>query len=121
MVSTTAKNISTVKLLETIFSACCLSPCPRAMAVRGAARAHQHGKSVQQHQNGCEQPHAGQRCRANARNVADVNAVHDVIQQIHDLRYHGGDHELQHQLLMLPVPISCFACAIGMLSSVLQI
>ena len=74
-------------------------PLPQSNGgARRAARAHQHGKSVQQHQNGCEQPHAGQRCRANARNVADVNAVHDVIQQIHDLRYHGGDHELQHQL-----------------------
>jgi len=30
--------------------------------------------------------------------VADVNAVHDVIQQVHHLRHHGGDHELQHQL-----------------------
>ena len=36
MVSTTAKSISTVKLLEMIFSACCRSPCPSAMAVRGA-------------------------------------------------------------------------------------
>ena len=74
-------------------------PLPQSNGgARRAARAHQHGKSVQQHQNGCEQPHAGQRCRANARNVADVNAVHDVIQQVHHLRHHGGDHELQHQL-----------------------
>ena len=36
MVSTTAKNSSTVKLLEMIFSACSFSPCPSAMAVRGA-------------------------------------------------------------------------------------
>ncbi len=47
-----------------------------------AAGTHQHGKGVQQHQDGGEQPHAGQRRRADARDVPDVNAVHDVIQQV---------------------------------------
>ena len=62
------------------------------------ARAHQHGKRIQQHQNGGEQPHAGQRRRADALDVTDVNAVHDVVQQVHDLRHHRRDHQLQHQL-----------------------
>ena len=44
-----------------------------------AARADEHGKGVQQHQDGGKQPHARQRRRADALNVADVNAVYDVV------------------------------------------
>ena len=44
-----------------------------------AARADEHGKGVQQHQDGGKQPHARQRRRADALNVADVDAVHDVV------------------------------------------
>ena len=63
-----------------------------------AARAHQHGERVQQHKDGGEQSHAGQRCRADAGNMSDVNAVHDVIQQVDHLCNDRRDHELQHQL-----------------------
>ena len=63
-----------------------------------AARAHQHGERVQQHKDGSEQAHAGQRCRADAGNMSDVNAVHDVIQQVDHLCNDRRDHELQHQL-----------------------
>ena len=63
-----------------------------------AARAHQHGECVQQHKDGGEQSHAGQRCRADAGNMSDVNAVHDVIQQVDHLCNDRRDHELQHQL-----------------------
>ena len=63
---------------------------------------HQHGECIQQHQDGSEQAHAGQRCRTDARDMTDVNAVHDVVQQVHDLRYHRRDHELQHQAADVP-------------------
>ncbi len=80
-----------------------------------AARAHQHGERVQQHKDGGEQSHAGQRCRADTGNMSDVNAVYDAIQQVHHLRHHGGDHQLQHQLFTLPDPMSCFACAMDVI------
>ena len=64
---------------------------------RCAARAHQHGECVQQHKDGGEQSHAGQRCRADAGDMSDVNAVHDVIQQVDHLCNDRRDHELQHQ------------------------
>ena len=81
---------------------------------RCAARAHQHGESVQQHQDGSEQPHAGQRRCADARDVPDVNAVHDVVQQIHHLRHHGRDHQLQHQLFHVPGAHILFCLCHGM-------
>ena len=63
-----------------------------------AAGTHQHGKGIQKHQNGGEQSHAGQRRRADAHNMADVNAVHNVVQQVHNLCHDSRDHQLQHQL-----------------------
>ena len=83
----------------------CLFPVALPQSNGGAGRtacAHQHGECIQQHQDGSEQAHAGQRCRTDARDMADVNAVHDVVQQVHDLRYHRRDHELQHQTADVP-------------------
>ena len=48
-------------------SACFLSPWPMAMAVRSAAGADEHGKGVQEHQDGGKQAHAGQSRRADPR------------------------------------------------------
>ena len=67
----------------------------------GAGRAactDQHGKGIQQHQDGREQSHAGQCCCADAGDMPDVNAVYDVVQQVDHLRHHCWDHQLQHQL-----------------------
>ena len=78
-----------------------LLPVPLPQCDGGArctARAHQHGERVQQHEDGGEQSHAGERGCADALNVPDVNAVYDVVQQVHHLRHHGRDHQLQHQL-----------------------
>ena len=58
----------------------------------------EHRKGVQQHQDGGEQAHAGQRGCADAGDVADVDTVHDVIQQVDDLGHHGRDHQLEQQL-----------------------
>ena len=78
-----------------------LLPVPLPQCDGGArctTRAHQHGECVQQHEDGGEQSHAGERGCADALNVPDVNAVYDVVQQVHHLRHHGRDHQLQHQL-----------------------
>ena len=64
----------------------------------GAAGADEHGKGVQKHQDGGKQAHAGQSRCADPRDVSDVNAVHDVVQQVDHLRHHGGDHELGQEL-----------------------
>ena len=65
----------------------------------GTARTDEHGKGVQQHQDGGEQAHARQRRRTDAGNVADVDAVHDVVQQVDHLRHDRRDHQLEQQLL----------------------
>ena len=44
-----------------------------------AARSRQHGKGGNEHQNGGEQPHTGERRAADLRNVADVNSIDHVI------------------------------------------
>ena len=67
-----------------------------------AAGADEHGEGVQKHEDGGEQAHACQRRRADALDVADVDAVYDVIEQIDHLRHHGGDHQLQKQGLDRP-------------------
>ena len=66
------------------------------------ARADEHGEGVQKHEDGGEQAHACQRRRADALDMADVDAVYDVIEQIDHLRHHGGDHQLQKQGLDRP-------------------
>ena len=84
-----------------------LLPIPLPQCDGGArctARAHQHGERVQQHEDGREQSHAGERGCADALNVPDVNAVYDVVQQVHHLRHHGRDHQLQHQLFYAAGP-----------------
>ena len=63
-----------------------------------AAGADEHGKGVQEHQDGGKQAHAGQSRRADPRDVADVDAVHDVVQQVDHLRHNGGDHQLEQEL-----------------------
>ena len=69
-----------------------------------AARADEHGKRVEQHQDGGKQAHTRQRRRANARNMADINTVHDVVQQVDHLSYNGGDHELEQQFFDIAAP-----------------
>lgn len=66
------------------------------------ARADEHGEGVQEHKDRRKQAHARQRRRADALDVADVNAVYDVIEQIDHLRHHGGYHQLQKQGLDRP-------------------
>ena len=69
-----------------------------------AARADEHGKRVEQHQDGGKQAHTRQRRRANARNMADINTVHDVVQQVDHLSHNGGDHELEQQFFDIAAP-----------------
>ena len=66
------------------------------------ARADEHGEGVQEHKDRRKQTHARQRRRTDALDVADVNAVYDVIEQIDHLRHHGGYHQLQKQGLDRP-------------------
>ena len=66
------------------------------------ARADEHGEGVQEHKDRRKQTHARQRRRTDALDVADVNAVYDVIEQIDHLRHHGGYHQLQKQGLDWP-------------------
>ena len=42
--------------------------------------------------------------RANARNMADINTVHDVVQQVDHLSHNGGDHELEQQFFDIAAP-----------------
>ena len=53
---------------------------------------------------GGEQTHTRQGGRADARDMADVDAVHDVIQQVDHLRHDGGDHQLEQELLDVSGP-----------------
>ncbi len=72
------------------------------------ARADEHGKGVQEHKDRRKQAHARQRRRTDALDVADVNAVYDVIEQVDHLRHNGGDHELEKQGLDMarsPYPV----------------
>lgn len=67
------------------------------MAARGgAAGTAQHGKGVEQHQDGHAQAHAGQGGGAYFGQVADINAVYNVVQQVDDLRDDSGQSQLQH-------------------------
>ena len=45
-----------------------------------------------------KQAHAGKSRRADPRDVADVDAVHDVVQQVDHLRHNGRDHQLKQEL-----------------------
>ena len=60
------------------------------------AGAGQHGKGVDQHEDGHAQPHAGQGGGAHPRHVADVDAVHHVVQKVDDLGHHGGCRQAEH-------------------------
>ena len=86
---------------------------------RCTARAHQHGERVQQHEDGGEQSHAGERGCADALNVPDVNAVYDVVQQVDHLRHHRRDHQLQHQLFHAAGPHVLFCLCHGKKNSFL--
>ena len=63
-----------------------------------AAGAAQHGKRGNQHQNGGKQANARQRGCADLRHMADIDAVHNVIQQVYHLRHHRGQCQLGQQL-----------------------
>ena len=69
-----------------------------------AACAYQHGKGVQQHEDGGKKSHAGKGGCADAGNVSDVDAVYDVVQQVYHLRHNGRDHQLQHQFFYAAGP-----------------
>ncbi len=56
------------------------------------------GEGGNQHQNGGAHPHAGEGRGPDAGNVADVNAVHDIIKHIDELGGHGGQRQLEHEL-----------------------
>ena len=63
-----------------------------------AAGAAQHGKRGNQHQNGGKQANARQRGCADLRHMADIDAVHNVIQQVYHLRHHRRQCQLGQQL-----------------------
>ena len=63
-----------------------------------AAGAAQHGKRGNQHQNGGKQANARQRGCADLRHMANIDAVHNVIQQVYHLRHHRGQCQLGQQL-----------------------
>ena len=60
------------------------------------AGACQHGKGGDKHENGGKQTHAGEGVGADFRNVADIDPVHDVVQQVNDLGHHRGNRKLDH-------------------------
>ena len=64
---------------------------------RRAAEAHEGGEGGDDHDKRHADAHAGQRHRAHIRNVADINAVHDVVQHVDDLRRYGGQGQLEQQ------------------------
>ena len=75
-----------------------LFPLPQRNGRAGrTACADDHGKRIEQHENGCKQAHARKRRRTDARNVADIDSIYNVVKQIDHLRHHGRDHKLQQQ------------------------
>ena len=65
---------------------------------RRAARGHQRRKGRNDHDQRQAHAHARQRQAAVARHVADVNAVYNVIQHVHQLRHDCGHRQLNQQL-----------------------
>ena len=54
-------------------------------------------KGRNQDYHGTGHANAGQRIRPDTGNMADINAVHDAIQQVHDLGSHSREGHTEHQ------------------------
>lgn len=80
-----------------IFSAPSRSPAPRRMEARGAAHAGEGGEGGDEHQDGEGDPQAGEGVPPHLRDVADVDAVHDVVQHVDQLGGHRREGQLHHQ------------------------
>ena len=75
-------------------------PVPRPQADGGQRRAAhpgEGGKGGDQHQDREGHPQPGEGGAAYHCNVADVDAVHDVVEHIDELGRHGGQGQLEHQ------------------------
>ena len=59
-----------------------------------AAGTGQHGKGIDQHEDGGEQANARQRNCTDVSHVANINAVNDVVQQIDHLSHNRRDRQL---------------------------
>ena len=57
----------------------------------------QQRKGIHKHDQRQAQANTGQRCCADALNMADVNAVNDIIKQVHKLRHHRRHSHFDHQ------------------------
>ena len=57
----------------------------------------QHSKAVDQHQNRQKQSRAGQGVRTHFGNMADIDPVNNIVEQIDDLRHHRRDRQLRQQ------------------------
>ena len=78
----------------------CALPVPRPQADGGQRRAAhpgEGGKGGDQHQDREGHPQPGEGGAAYHCNVADVDAVHDVVQHIDELGRHRGQGQLYHQ------------------------
>ena len=62
-----------------------------------AAGTCQHGGGGDQHEDGGEEAHAGEGGAADFGNVADVDPVNDVVEQVDDLSHQCGNRHLHHQ------------------------
>ena len=75
-------------------------PVPRTQAdggQRGAALSGEGGKGGDEHDDGEGHPHSGEGDVAYLGDVADIDAVHNVIQHVDDLGRHSGYRQFQHQ------------------------
>ena len=61
---------------------------------RRAAHAKQVGKGIEDHNNGKTDAQAGQRQVAGARDLADIHAVHNIVEQVDQLRHGHGQSQL---------------------------
>ena len=65
---------------------------------RGAPLAGKGGEGGDQGDDGKGHPQAGEGGAPDDRDVADIDAVHDVVQQVDELGRHRGHRQLPHQL-----------------------
>ena len=63
-----------------------------------AALGYQHGESADKVHHREAQPDARQGQSPHLGHMADVNAVHNIVQQVHQLGHHRGSGQLQQQL-----------------------
>ena len=64
-----------------------------------ASRPCQHGEGRNQHEDGGEQSHPRQCRGADLRQVTDIDSVHNIVQQVHQLSYQRRHRHFGHQLL----------------------